>query len=71
MADGSFGVRTNHFGFNITGTPNIPIAVEACSDLANPVWTAVTNTTLTGGSFYFSDPLQGNGSGRFYRIGAP
>ena len=64
-------MRTNHFGFNITGTANIPITVEACSDLANPVWTAVTNGTLTNGSFHFSEPLQGNGAGRFYRIGAP
>ena len=34
-----FGVQTNHFGFNITGTANIPIVVEACTNLASPVWT--------------------------------
>ena len=39
-ADGSFGVRTNQFGFNITGTPNIPIVVQAADNLANPVWTS-------------------------------
>ena len=30
--DGSFGVQNNQFGFNITGTANIPIVVEACTN---------------------------------------
>jgi hypothetical protein len=64
---GNFGVRTNQFGFNITGTPSIPIVVEACDNLAIPVWTPVQALTLTNGLFYFSEPKQ-TGSGRFYRI---
>ena len=70
-ADGNFGLRGNHFGFNITGTTSIPIAVQACSNLANPVWTSLTNGTLTNGSFHFSDPVPANNSPRFYRICAP
>jgi hypothetical protein len=38
-SDGSFGVQNNQFGFNITGTTNIPIVVEATTNLANAVWT--------------------------------
>jgi len=34
--DGRFGVKGNHFGFDIAGTPNIPIMVEASTSLANP-----------------------------------
>jgi hypothetical protein len=66
--DGSFGVRSNQFGFNITGTTNIPIVVEACTNLSSPVWTPLQTLNLTNGTFYFSEPLQTNNAGRFYRI---
>jgi hypothetical protein len=66
--DGSFGVRTNQFGFNITGTPNIPIVVQACDNLASPVWTPLQSLTLTNGSSYFSEPFQPARPARFYRI---
>jgi len=69
--DGSFGLQNNQFGFDITGTINIPIVVEACANLANPVWMQLQAATLTNGLFYFSEPLQTNGSGRFYRISSP
>ena len=69
--DGSFGARNNQFGFNITGTTNIPIAVEASTNLASPVWTPVASLTLTNGLFYFSERLQGNRSSRFYRVSSP
>jgi hypothetical protein len=69
--DGSFGVQNGQFGFNITGTADIPIVVEACSNLANPVWTPLAAMTLTNGSVYFSEPVQTNSPGRFYRIGSP
>jgi len=67
----SFGVQNNQFGFNITGTSNIPIVVQACANLASPVWTPLQSLTLTNGSYYFSEPLQTNSTARFYRISAP
>ena len=33
----SFGVRTNRFGFNITGASNLVIVVEACTEVACPL----------------------------------
>jgi len=69
--DGSFGVRTNKFGFNITGTTNIPIALEACADLANPTWVPLQNCTLTNGLLYFSDPDSTNYPARYYRLRSP
>jgi hypothetical protein len=69
--DGRFGVQNNRFGFDITGTMNIPIVVEACTNLTNPAWVAQTNVTLDNGSFYFSDAQWTNYPGRFYRISAP
>jgi amino acid transporter len=69
--DSSFGVRTNRFGFNISGTANIPIAVEACTNLNHAGWTALQTCTLTNGSLYFSDPQGTNYPARFYRIRSP
>jgi hypothetical protein len=67
----SFGVQSNQFGFNITGTTNIPIVVEACTDLAQPVWVPLQSMRLTNGLVYFSEPVETNSAARFYRIGAP
>jgi hypothetical protein len=67
----TFGVQTNRFGFTITGTANIPIVVEACTNLASASWTPLQSSTLTNGSIYFSDPAWTNYSARFYRIRSP
>jgi len=69
--DASFGVRTNQFGFNIAGASNLVVVVEACTNLANPAWQAVSTNVLTGGLSYFGDPLWTNYSGRFYRFVSP
>ena len=34
----------------ITGTSNLVIVVEACTNLANPAWFPLRTNTLTGGS---------------------
>jgi hypothetical protein len=70
-SDGSFGLRANHFGFNITGTSNLVVVVEASTNFSSPVWQPVQTITLTAGSAYFSDPQATNGSGRFYRLRSP
>jgi hypothetical protein len=67
----NFGVRTNQFGFNITGTNGLVIVVEACTNLANPVWKPLQTNTLTGDPVYFSDPAWTNYPGRFYRLRSP
>jgi hypothetical protein len=66
--DGSFGLRSNQFGFDITGTVNTPIVVEACTNLANPTWAPLLTGTLTNGSLYFGDPAWTHYPRRFYRI---
>jgi hypothetical protein len=69
--DASLGVRMNRFGFNIRGTANIPIVVEASLNLAARSWVALQNSTLTNGLMYFGDPQWTNYPGRFYRIRSP
>jgi len=66
-----FGVRSNQFGFAITGTPDIPIVVEACIRLGRTPWEALQVCTLTNGFLYFSDPTWTNHHSRFYRIASP
>ena len=48
----NLGVQANEFGFTITGTSNLVIVVEACTDLANPVWSPLGTNTLIDGSSY-------------------
>ena len=69
--DSSFGVRTNQFGFNITGSSNLIIVVETCTDPVNPVWSPIGTNTITDGSAYFSDPDWTNYPARFYRLRSP
>jgi hypothetical protein len=64
-------VRTNRFGFTVTGTSGLVIVVEACTNLANPLWLSLETNTLSGGSCYFSDPLWTNQPARFYRLRSP
>ncbi len=70
--DVSFGTQTNQFGFNINWAGGTTVVVEACPDLANPVWTPLGTNIIAGtpasGSVYFSDPQWTNYPGRFYRI---
>jgi hypothetical protein len=69
--DASFGVRQNRFGFNISGTPDIPIVVEASTSLAAQSWVPLQSCTLTNGLIYFSDAQSTTYPGRFYRIRSP
>ena len=70
-SDGNFGVQTNRFGFNINWASGQTVVVEACTNLANPVWSPVGTNILTGGPSYFSDPAWTNYPGRFYRLRSP
>jgi hypothetical protein len=65
------GFTAGQFGFNVTGSSNLVIVVEACTNLSNPTWTPVGTNTLNGGSSYFSDPQWTNYTSRFYRLRSP
>jgi hypothetical protein len=66
--DGSFGVQTNQFGFEISWASDKAVVVEACTNLASPVWSPVATNILTGGSSYFCDPQWTNYPACFYRV---
>lgn len=67
----SLGVRTNCFGFTITGPTNATIVVQCCTNLDNAVWTPIATQTLSGGSSSFSDSHWTNRPAGFYRFSVP
>jgi hypothetical protein len=69
--DGFFGIRTNRFGFNITGASALVVVVEACTDITNPVWSRLRTNSLASGPVYFGDATWMNYPKRFYRIHWP
>jgi probable HAF family extracellular repeat protein len=68
---GLAAVRSNQFAFTITGTSNLSIVVEACTNLASPSWAPLQICTLTNGPIYFSDPARRSYPMRFYRTRLP
>lgn len=67
--DAEFGFLENEFGFNINGTPNIPVVIEASTNLSSGLWVPIiTNTLGDSGSIYFSDAASTDHASRFYRI---
>ncbi len=65
------GVRNNRFGFTISWPTNTPVVIEACTNLANPVWQPLQTNALVTGAFYFSDAQWTNYPGRYYRVRSP
>jgi hypothetical protein len=63
-----FGVQTNEFGFDVSWASGMSVVVEVSTDLVKGVWSPLATNTITGGSFYFSDPQWTNYSSRFYRV---
>jgi hypothetical protein len=68
---GSFGIQTNQFGFNITGSSNLVIVIEASTNLANPTWFPLQTNILNGDPLYFTDPQRAIYNNRFYRVTWP
>jgi hypothetical protein len=71
VSGSAFGVRNNQFGFNVVGTNDFTVVVEAATNLENPEWTPLQTFTLTNGQYFFSDATWTNYSSRFYRLGVP
>jgi hypothetical protein len=55
-----FGIQTNRFGFIISWAANLPVVVQASSNLAQNVWVPLATNTLTNGASFFSDPNSKN-----------
>jgi len=60
----------NRPGFTVEWARNSVVEVEACADLANPVWSRLGDLALISGSADFDDPNPPSRSSRFYRVRA-
>jgi len=67
----NFGIQNGQYGFDITASTNLPIAIEACDDLTERNWVVLQRLTLTNGLYHFSEPFVPANPARFYRIGFP
>lgn len=65
------GAQPGGFSFIISWAANVPVVVEAATDLAARNWSAISTNTLAGGWSYFSDPQWTNYPNRFYRLRSP
>jgi hypothetical protein len=68
ISGASFHIQTNQYCFTVTSTSNQVIVVEACTNLANPVWVPLATNSLTSGTNEFCDPQWTNYPARFYRL---
>jgi hypothetical protein len=68
IADSSFGVRTNQFGFTIVWASGMTVVVEASTKLNGGNWQLVQTNTLVDDTLYFTEPEWTNYSSRFYRV---
>jgi len=69
--NGGIGMQQNRFGFKLAGTPDIPLLIEACTDVSAGLWVPVQTCTLTNGLLNFSDPNTTSYPARFYRVRWP
>ena len=70
--DANFGFAVSQFGFDIFGA-NWAFAVDAATNLKNPIWTAlatnaISNGGVSNGVSYFSDSQSSNYPARYYRL---
>ena len=64
-------LRSGQFSFDITGTPDIPIVIEAATNLTNGDSAPLQSGLLSGGLLHSTDPSWTNFPARFYRIRWP
>jgi len=67
----NWGTISNQFSLVISWATNAMVVVDACSDLANPVWIALATNVPSAGMIYFSDPQWTNYPSRYYRLRSP
>lgn len=66
--NGSLGVHSGNFGFNVEWAAGLTAVVEGATNLINPIWAPLATNTFTDEAYEFRDPEWTNYPGRYYRI---
>ncbi len=66
-----FAVQTNPFSFTISWATNVPVVVDACTDLVHADWKPVSTNILVQGAADFVDTAWRDCPARFYRLRSP
>jgi trimeric autotransporter adhesin len=69
--DANLGMQENGFGFNVTGTSNQTVIVEASTNLNSSGWEPLATNTLGAVPYHFNDQDGTNHGQRFYRVRTP
>jgi hypothetical protein len=64
--DGQFGIRTNGFGFTVTGNSSASVVLESSTNLVQ--WAPLDTNFFGSGSFSFTDSNSTQMPQRFYRV---
>lgn len=68
-SDATFGVRSNHFGFTVSGCPGQNMVVETSTNLLT--WQPLATNVLGPSPLTFRDPVPTTAGQRFYRLTIP
>lgn len=67
--DDGFGIRSNRFGFHVSGYPGQVAVVEVSADLTR--WHPLATSTVGTAPLYFSDPRPLSAGSQYYRLRVP
>ncbi len=67
-SEASLGASATPFGFQINWVGGMTVVVEACTNVANPIWVPVSTNPLAAASSFFSEHKWTNYPARFYRL---
>ena len=68
ISDEGLGMQAGRFGFQMDWAAGHAVVVEACSNVAAPVWLPLATNELADGTGIFADEEEANALGRFYRV---
>jgi hypothetical protein len=66
--DGQFGIATNGFAFNVSGSADQTVTIEGCTNPATSFWVPLQTNTLGFGPLYFADSDWTSFAQRYYRV---
>jgi hypothetical protein len=71
VANADSGLGPNLFGFNISGSNDFTVVVEASTNLTTGTWETVSTHSLSNRNYFFTDPKFSVYPERFYRLRTP